>query len=131
MARELKMPSYSGHQRKSVMEEVMSDPGQERQGGFDRRVQVETWEQWASLSRQGDSGLRTVFLGKGDFPPFFFFFFPTSHRPEAHRSLVFKAGQLPSLEGCLSPAEHPHRSRGYRLSPTDGYTPSGRTAFRD
>ena len=70
------MPSYSGHQRKSVMEEVMSDPGQERQGGFDRRVQVETWEQWASLSRQGDSGLRTEFLGKGDFPPFFFFFSP-------------------------------------------------------
>lgn len=67
------MPSYWGHQRKSVMEEVMSDPSQERQGGFDRRVQVETREQWASLSRQGDSGLRTEFLGKGDFRPFFFF----------------------------------------------------------
>ena len=90
---------------------------------------METWEQWARLSRQGDCGLRTEFLGKGAFPPFFFF--PMSHRPEAPRSLVFKAGQLTSLAGCLSPVEHPHRSRGHRLIPTDGYTSSGRTAFRD
>ena len=54
-----------------------------------------------------------------------------SHRPEAPRSLVFKAGQLTSLAGCLFPVEHPHRSRGHRLIPTDGYTSSGRTAFRD
>lgn len=52
MARELKVPSYWGHQGKSVREEVMSDQGRERQGEFDRRVHVETWEQWARLSRQ-------------------------------------------------------------------------------
>lgn len=40
---------------------------------------METWEQWARLSRQGDCGLRTEFLGKGDFPPFFFF----SHESQA------------------------------------------------